>query len=155
MNVTIEIYENHRYMNIYNKKMPVSRTILYHFEWFYELVNYRQYATTPTTVETKEIYNEFMCILKELVRIYISMYDEYPSEDVCSLHHPDLIFDEIIYNEDNIYWDYYLDDEAVILLKKYEAILFKVINRLDEWEFDLENPAETYMHLSYDDIVNR
>jgi hypothetical protein len=90
--------------------------------------------------DMKQKYNDILVYLRNIARVNIE-WRELCLENNEQLLYPELVFDPIFYKTTKLATENNKQD-AINLCKMYETFLYWILNRIDEYKFDLTNYRE-------------
>jgi hypothetical protein len=122
-------------------------------DWLLRFIDYRNYDTSKILEETKEIYVDALRQMRFITQTYFKITEHVDYEMTIFLYHPEFVFDKFFYHRHDMsnYDAHYVT--AFQVLKTFRSMCFRIMNRLDEYEFDMscyptnfENYAEKALY---------
>ena len=127
----------------------LNRTLLDDVEWIYSHIMY-VVSNIPEKIckEDSNIYNNIIEKMKLVVDIFTKYFDKPLSfKNEVYLYHPEFIFDNYFYHSHNAYGRERCVRESIEAYQTVEYIEYMcyfIINRLEEFEFDLTTYGDNY-----------
>ena len=134
----MEKLEEIKYYVFNDQKYSIGRQNLYGIEWLRNFLLEANFNRNLVKPETFFIYLEIMNALQNITAKYYQLKDElYMNIETELLFHPEIFFNEIVFNrhKENFWFVKY--KEGTELLDAFEYMLYVIINTLDDLEFDI------------------
>jgi hypothetical protein len=122
----------------------IDRNIINNLDWLHNHILYNDINDFVITKDAKFIYNETILLLKKLAKLFFERFPDYDFKPTLYYQRPDVIFDRIF-----IHKRYFNDWEqtirtAVEVYNKFEFMYYKLLNCIEELEFDLSTFSEDF-----------
>lgn len=115
----------------------IDRKLLFRFEWLNDYIAYSNFSEGLPCKETREIYKHTMLLLTKLSKLFFERFPDYEFTPMLNYTRPDVVFDSIFLHKQYFNnWENLLET-ANEVYKKYEFMYYKMLNNLDELEFDI------------------
>jgi len=138
-----EIKGNLNYYSKLSNNEKLDRSFLPTLEWLLSYINEENIIDIKNK-EIRPLYNDAMLKLQQLSKLFFERFPDYdflPSLNYCR---PDVVFDKIFIHKRYLYdWEHTIET-AKEVYSKFELMYYKMINYLEELEFDLTTFSENF-----------
>ena len=139
---TKRLFNHYSKFYINSQWIHLNHKLLNNLEWLNDSITYIN--NNYCSKETKTIYNDTMLKLKCISKLF---FERFPDYDFCpkvNYHQPQILFDPVFFNKGFFNHCEYSLNLANEVYKKYEYMYFKLLNYVDELEFDLTTFPENF-----------
>jgi phosphoribosylformylglycinamidine (FGAM) synthase PurS component len=126
--------------------LKIDRKLLFYYEWLNEYIMHSDVTDPASSKEIKGLYKETMYVFKRISALFFERFPDYALTYNPMLHYqrPDVVFDRIFLHKRYFFdWEESLRT-AIELYKKFEFMYYKLLNYLDELEFDMTTYSEKF-----------
>ena len=147
-------YQDIKWNLAYYNKLGINRSLLTTLEWLLSYMNEETMidttefrilnAKSASNNELRPAYNAAMLRLKQLSRGFSGRFPDYEFSPALHFQRPDIIFDRIFIHKRYLYdWEESIKT-AKEVYSKFEFMYYKMINYIEELEFDLSTFPEDF-----------